>query len=49
MQIAWSAAYCYTRGVVCLCVCCRERERCKNGWTDWDAVQDVDSRGSKEP
>jgi len=27
---------------------CHDREPCKNGWTDQDAVWDVDSGGFKE-
>jgi len=46
------AAYCYRQlSVVCLSVClsvCHDREACKNGWTDQDAVWDVDSDGPKE-
>jgi len=26
-----------------------QRVLCNNGWTDWDAVTDVDSRGPKQP
>ena len=39
-----------TNGVVCF-VCrsvCHDREPCKNGWTDRDAIWDVDSGGPKE-
>jgi len=37
--VAWS---------VCLSVC-NDREPCKNGWTDRDAILVVDSGGPKEP
>ena len=42
-------ACCYGRSsVVCLSVC-HDREPCKNGWTDRDAVWVVDSGGPNEP
>ena len=41
-RVAWS---------VCRLVCwsvCHDYESCKSGWTDWDAVWDVDLGGFKE-
>jgi len=47
------AAYCYRlSSVVCRSVCrsvCHDRNPCKNGWTNCDAVWDVISDGPKEP
>ena len=42
------AAYCYWQSSVVDLSVCHDREPCKNGWTDWDAVWVVDSGGSKE-
>ena len=46
------AVYCrWPCTVVCRSVCllvCQDRQPCKNGWIDWDAVWDVDSGGSGE-
>jgi len=41
------AVCCYTDGVVWSV--CHDREPRKNGWTDRDAVWDVDSGGPREP
>jgi len=47
------AAYCYRwSSVVCMTFCrsvCHDREPCRNGWADWDAVWDVHSGGPSEP
>jgi len=50
---AIDAASCYRRRTVAwsvgLCVCWSRCERCKNGWTDRDAVWGANSVGPKEP
>jgi len=43
-------AYCYRRSSASVCrSACHDREPCKNGWTDRDAVLVLDSGGPKEP
>jgi len=42
------AAYCYRLSIKVCQLVCNSREPCKDGWTDWDAVRDLDSGGPKE-